>query len=156
MDMCKSIRSKTHRNTTFTWLEHARPGTKSHAVIGKPSRASYSDHVTVYPYSGYIRSTNPIVRHVMSLAHTLKRVPANQCAAKHAATRSLRGSYKRARAPKRSRNRNLAPQRLLLDADQVLRAESGAKLHFSVELDPIKVQPVKVAARYFMFTKVLS
>ena len=77
---------------TFTWLEHARPGTKSHAVIGKPSRASYLDHVTVYPYNGYIKSTNLIVRHAMSLTWTMKRMPANQRASKHAATQTLHDS----------------------------------------------------------------
>ena len=30
--------------------------------------------VTVYPYNGYIKSTNPVVRHVMSLTCTLKRM----------------------------------------------------------------------------------
>ena len=30
-DACKSTRSKTCRNTTFTWLERARPSTKSRA-----------------------------------------------------------------------------------------------------------------------------
>ena len=43
-------------------------------ILGGLGRASYSDRVTVYPYNGYIRSTNPIVRHVMSLTCTLARI----------------------------------------------------------------------------------
>ena len=35
---------------------------------------SYPDNVTVYRYNGYIRGTNPIVRHAMSLTCTLKRM----------------------------------------------------------------------------------
>ena len=36
-------------------------------ILGVRSRHSYPTRVTVYPYNGYIKSTNPIVRHVMSL-----------------------------------------------------------------------------------------
>ena len=63
-------------------------------------RGSYPAHVTVYPYNGYIKSTNPIVRHVMSLTWTMKRMRANQRTPKHAATQPLHGSNTRARAPK--------------------------------------------------------
>ena len=49
-------------------------------------RGSYPAHVTVYPYNGYIKSTNPIVRHVMSLTWTMKRMRANQRTPKHAVT----------------------------------------------------------------------
>ena len=62
-------------------------------------RGSYPAHVTVYPYNGYIKSTNPIVRHVMSLTWTMKRMRANQRTPKHAATQPLHGSNTRARAP---------------------------------------------------------
>ena len=62
-------------------------------------RGSYPAHVTVYPYNGYIRGTNPITRHVMSLTCTLKRMRANQCTPKHAATQPLHDSNARARAP---------------------------------------------------------
>ena len=55
-------------------------------ILGGPSRGSYSDHVTVYPYNGYIRSTNPIVRQVMSLTSTMKRMCANSGAPKHTVT----------------------------------------------------------------------
>ena len=41
-------------------------------ILGGLGRASYSDRVTVYPYNGYIRSTNLIVRHVMSLTWIVK------------------------------------------------------------------------------------
>ena len=44
-------------------------------VFGGLTRGSYSYRVTVYPYNEYIESTNPIVRHVMSLACTLKLTP---------------------------------------------------------------------------------
>ena len=63
-------------------------------ILGELDRGPYSDHVTVYPYNGYIRSTNPIMRHVMSLTCTLKRMHANQCAPKHAGTQPLQGSSK--------------------------------------------------------------
>ena len=63
------------------------------------SRGSYRAHVTVYPYNGYIKSTNPIVRCVMSLTWTMKRMRANQRTPKHAATQPLHGSNMRARAP---------------------------------------------------------
>ena len=49
-------------------------------------RSSYPAHVTVYPYNRYIRSTNPIVRCVMSLTWTMKRMRANQRTPKHAVT----------------------------------------------------------------------
>ena len=62
-------------------------------------RGSYPAHVTVYPYNGYIAGTNPIVRHVMSLTWTTKRMRANQHTPKHAATQPLHGSNTRARAP---------------------------------------------------------
>ena len=97
---CRLRRSKIHRNTTFTWLEHTRPGTKSHAIIGHQSRASYWDNVTVYPYNGYIRSTNPIVWHVMSLTCTLKWILVNYGTPKHAKTQPLHHSNMRAWAPK--------------------------------------------------------
>ena len=41
-------------------------------ALGGLTRGSYAAHVTVYPYNGYIRSTNPIVRHVRSLTWTTK------------------------------------------------------------------------------------
>ena len=56
---------------------------------------SYWDDVTVYPYDGAIGGTNPVVRHVMSLTCTLKRMHANQHAPKHAATQPLHGSNTR-------------------------------------------------------------
>ena len=43
-------------------------------ILGGLGRSSYSARVTVYPYNGYIKSTNPIVRHVMSLTCTLKQI----------------------------------------------------------------------------------
>ena len=67
-------------------------------ILGGLSRCSYSDRVTVYPYNGYIRSTNPIVRHVTSLTWTLKRMRANSHAPKHAATQPLHGSNMSSRA----------------------------------------------------------
>ena len=64
--------------------------------IGKQSRASYMDHVTVYPYNGYIKSTNLIVRHVMSLTCTLKRLLVCYGTAKHAKTQHVNYSNTRA------------------------------------------------------------
>ena len=68
-------------------------------ILGAQTMGSYWDNVTVYPYNRHITGTNPIVRHVMSLTWTLKRMRANQCAPKHAATQPLHGSNARARAP---------------------------------------------------------
>ena len=59
-------------------------------VLGGITRGPYWDNVTVYPYNRHIRGTNPIVRHVMSLACTLERMHANQHAPKHAKTQPLR------------------------------------------------------------------
>ena len=68
-------------------------------ILGGLSMGSYRACVTVYPYNGYIRGTNPIVRHVISLTCTLERIPANQHVPKYAATQLLHGSNTRARAP---------------------------------------------------------
>ena len=46
-------------------------------ILGGLSRVSYADRVTVYSYNGYTKGTNPIVRHVMSLTCTLKRILVN-------------------------------------------------------------------------------
>ena len=94
-DACKSTRPKTCRNTTFTWLERARPSTKSRHIIGAQRRGSYPYNVTVYPYNGYVRGTNPITRHVMSLTCTPTRMRANQHVPKHAATQPLHDSNAR-------------------------------------------------------------
>ena len=56
-------------------------------ILGGTGRDSYPDHVTVYPYNGYIRGTNPIVRHDMSLTCTLNWILADQRSQKHAQTR---------------------------------------------------------------------
>ena len=68
-------------------------------ILGGLSRISYPSHVTVYPYDGCIGSTNPVIRHVMSLTCTLKRMRANQHVPKHATIQPLDGSNARARAP---------------------------------------------------------
>ena len=66
-------------------------------IIGGPCRGSYWYRVTVYPYNGYIKSTNLIVRHVMSLTWTMIWTRANQHAQKHALKQSLHRSNMRAR-----------------------------------------------------------
>ena len=58
-------------------------------ILRVRGRDSYPTHVTVYPYNGCITGTNPVVRHVMSLTCTLKRMLANQHAPKHAETQPL-------------------------------------------------------------------
>ena len=68
-------------------------------ILGVRSRVPYRARVTVHRYNRYITSTNPIVRHVMSLTCTLKRMRTNQHAPKHAATQPLHGSNTRAPAP---------------------------------------------------------
>ena len=78
--------------------EHQIRAPKKH-IIGVLRRRSYSNRVTVYPYNGYIKTTNPIVRHVMSLTYTLTRILVDYGAPKHAKTQPLRGSNTHARAP---------------------------------------------------------
>ena len=68
-------------------------------ILGVRSRVPYRARVTVHRYNRYITSTNPIVRHVMSLTCTPKRMRANPHAPKHPATQPLHGSNTRARAP---------------------------------------------------------
>ena len=46
-------------------------------ILGGLSRSSYSARVTVYPYNGHIESTNPVIRHVVSLTCTMKRIRVN-------------------------------------------------------------------------------
>ena len=69
-------------------------------ILGVRTRGSYPTRVTVYPYNGCIRGTNPVVRHVMSLTCTPTRMRGNQDAPKHAKTQPLHDSNARARAPK--------------------------------------------------------
>ena len=76
--------------------------------MGPHSRSPYPAHVTVYPYNEYIRGTNPVVRHVISLTGTLKRMRANQRVPKHAATQPLHGSTPCARA--QSHNNSIGAQ----------------------------------------------
>ena len=97
VDECKLTCPKTCQNTIFTWLEHELPSSKSRHIIGAQTRGSYLYRVTVYPYNGCIRRTNPIVRHVMSLTWTIKSMLANWYAPKHAATQTLHDSNTRAR-----------------------------------------------------------
>ena len=99
-DACKSTHPETCRNTTFTWLEHARPSTKSRHIIGAHSRGSYAYNVTVNRYIGRITDTNPIMRRVTSLTCTLKRILVNYRAMQHAKTQPLHYSNTRAWAPK--------------------------------------------------------
>ena len=68
-------------------------------ILGGMRRASYPTRVTVYPYNGYMKRTNPITRHVTSLTCTPTRMRANQHAPKHAATQPLHDSNARAPAP---------------------------------------------------------
>ena len=58
-------------------------------ILGVLRRGSYPTRVTVYPYDGHIRGTNPVVRHVMSLACTLQWIRANWHAPKHATIQPL-------------------------------------------------------------------
>ena len=68
-------------------------------ILGVRRRGSYPTRVTVYPYNGCIRGTNPVVRHVMSLTCTPARMRANQHTPKHAATQPLHDSNTHAHAP---------------------------------------------------------
>ena len=68
-------------------------------ILRVPSRGPYQTRVTVYPYNGDTRGTNPVARHVLSLTCTLIRMRGNQHVQKHAATQPLHDSNTRARAP---------------------------------------------------------
>ena len=46
-------------------------------ILGGLLRGAYLDRVTVYPYNRYIKSTNPIMRHLTSLTRILKQMRAN-------------------------------------------------------------------------------
>ena len=100
MMMCATQLNPNQPNHFFKALpvrarEHQIRAPKK-CLLGGLSRWAYSDNVTVYPYKGYIRSINPIVRHVMSLTCTLKRIRANCGAPKHAKTQPLHYSNARA------------------------------------------------------------
>ena len=101
--MCATLLDPNQPNQCFTAStvrarERQTRAPKKHILRGL-GRGSYPAHVTVYPYNGYIKSTNPIVRHIMSLICTPIRMCANQRAPKHAVTQSLHDSNARARAP---------------------------------------------------------
>ena len=69
--MCATQLNPNQPNQYFTALpvrarEHQIRAPKKHIIWGL-CRGSYSHRVTVYPYNGHIKSTNPIVRCVMSL-----------------------------------------------------------------------------------------
>ena len=101
--MCATLLNPNQPNQCFIASPVRAREREMHApkksILGGMSRASYRDNVTVYSYNRYIRGTNPIVRHVMSLTCTRKWMRANQHAPKHAATQPLRDSNTRARAP---------------------------------------------------------
>ena len=101
--MCATLLNPNQPNQCFIASPVRAREREMHApkksILGGMSRASYRDNVTVYSYNRYITGTNPIVRHVMSLTCTLKRMRANQHTPKHAATQPLHGSNTRARAP---------------------------------------------------------
>ena len=92
------FRARQFTASTVRARERQTRAPKKHILRGL-GRGSYPAHVTVYPYNGYIKSTNPIVRCVMSLTWTMKRMRANQRTPKHAATQPLHDSNTRARAP---------------------------------------------------------
>ena len=120
------IRSKICHNTTFTWLEHELPSTKSRHIIGAQCRGSYWYRVTVYPYNGYIGSTNLIKRHIMSLTWTMKRIYVNEYAPKHAATQPLHGSNTPARAPNLVTSQNHRRQELKIGPPTPIMLQFGA------------------------------
>ena len=78
--MCATQLNPSQPNHCFTALpvrarERQSCAPKKH-IIGVHGRGSYSDRVTVYPYNGYIKSTNPIVRKLRSLQY----IPIMMCA----------------------------------------------------------------------------
>ena len=101
--MCATQLNPNQLNHYFTALpvrarEHQIRAPKKH-IIWVLCRGSYSHRFTVYPYNGHIGSTNPIVRCVMSLTWTIKRMIANWHAPKYAVTQPLHDSNTHARAP---------------------------------------------------------
>ena len=101
--MCATLLNPNQPNQCFIASPVRAREREMHApkksILGGMSRASYRDNVTVYSYNRYIKSTNSIVRHVMSLTRTLEQILVGQCAPKHAKTQPLHGSNTRARAP---------------------------------------------------------
>ena len=100
--MCATQLNPNQPNRHFTALpvrarEHQIRAPKKH-IIWVLCRASYSHRVTVYPYNGHIKSTNTIVRCVMSLTWTIEWMRANWHAPKRAATQFLHGSNMSSRA----------------------------------------------------------
>ena len=80
--MCATQLNPNKPNHYFTALpvrarERQIRAPKKH-ILGGLRRGSYSDHVTVYPYNGYIRSTNPIMRKLESLQWVLIMMCATQ------------------------------------------------------------------------------
>ena len=98
--MCATQLDPNQRNHYFTASPVRARQRQIHApkkhILGGLGRGSYSDRVTVYPYKRYIKSTNPIMRHVMSLTCTLKRMLVNYGTPKHAKTQLLHYSNLRA------------------------------------------------------------
>ena len=70
---------------TFTWLGHARPGSKWNPDIGGMSRGSYPSRVTVNSYNGYITSINISVLHLLSPLCMLKQLCENLHTLEHTA-----------------------------------------------------------------------
>ena len=101
--MCATLLDPNQPNQCFTAspvrARERQIRTPGKGILGGLSRGSYLENVTVYPYSGHIGGTNPIVQHVTSLAWTLKRTHADQHVPKHPATPPLHDSNMRARAP---------------------------------------------------------
>ena len=101
--MCATQLNPNQLNHHFTALpvrarEHQIRAPKK-CILGGLCRSAYWYRVTVCPYNGYITSTNPIVRHALSLTWTMKRILVNLYAPKHAATQSLHDSNMSSRAP---------------------------------------------------------
>ena len=90
-DACKATRPGTCRNMTFTWLGHARPGTRWNSDIGGMSRGSYPSRVTVNSYNGYITSINFSVLHLLSPLCMLKQLCENLHTLEHTATHLFDG-----------------------------------------------------------------
>ena len=98
--MCATQLNPKQPNSHFTALpvrarEHQIRAPKK-CTLGGMSRDPYWYSVTVYPYNGYITSTNPVVRRVVSLTCTLKQIPLHYGARKHAKTQPLHYSNTRA------------------------------------------------------------
>ena len=95
--MCATLLNPNQPNQCFTAspvrARERQIRAPKKGILGGTTRVPYWENVTVYPYNGCIVGANPIVRRVMSLTCTLKRMHANQHALKPAVLFSVQFTH---------------------------------------------------------------